>query len=93
MTWLLIVYFVGLFYLALNQNKIANKFSFRVAWSFYASIPACNFLFTLFRLGNIRVSRNLAVVELWANGIPWLLLSISLFFLLNAFMSKSEKLN
>jgi len=90
MTWLLIVYFVGLFYLALNQNKIVNRSAFRAAWTLYALIPASNSLFTLIRLGNIRNTRTLAVAELWSSGIQWLLLSIILFCLLNAFMSKSE---
>jgi len=89
MTWLLIVYLVGLFYLALNQKHIASRSAFCAAWTLYALIPASNFLFTLIRLGSLRNTRTLAVAELWSNGIQWLLLSISLFCLLNAFMSKA----
>jgi len=90
MTWFLIAYLAGLFYLALNQNKIADKGGFCGAWISFALIPAGNFLFTLIRLNNMRRSSTLAVIELWSTGITWLLLSISLLFLLKAFMSKPK---
>lgn len=69
-----------------NPRKVSNKGSFRAAWRWFALIPICNFVFTLFRAGNVRSTRDLALVEIWSNGFAWLFVGISFFFLLGALM-------
>jgi hypothetical protein len=84
MPWLLIAYVLGLFYFAANPGRISDKGLFRAAWIWYAIIPFNHFVFTLFRAGNIRSTRGLALVEIWSDGISWLLLGISLILLVTA---------
>ena len=84
MTWLLAAYALGLLYFAANPKRIANTGLFRAAWIWFALIPINHFVFTLFRAGNIRSTRDLALVEVWSSGISWLLLGISLLILINA---------
>ena len=90
MTWLLIAYVLGLFYFAANPKKISNTGLFRAAWIWLGLIPVNHFIFTLFRAGNIRSTRDLALVEVWSNGISWLLLGISLLILINALIPCEE---
>lgn len=85
MTWLLIAYLLGLLYFSANPDKISNRKAFRTAWIWFTLIPISNFVFALFRAGNVRSKRSLALVEVWSNGIAWLLFGISLFILLKAF--------
>lgn len=81
MNWILIAYLIALLYLALNRSKLPNPLALRSAWIAFALIPISHFVFTLFRIGNLRDPRALALVELWADGIAWLLLGISFLFL------------
>ena len=90
MTWLLIAYTLVLVYLAANPNKIADKEVFRSAWICFAAIPVSNFVSTLFRAGNIRSTHKLALVEVWASGVSWLILGISLLMLINALVPKDN---
>ncbi len=90
MIWLQIVYLLVLVYLVVDQSKISDKGLFRGAWITFALIPISNFVFTLFRAGNIRSTMDLALVEVWANGISWLLLGISFLTLINALIPKEE---
>ena len=94
MTALLTGYLVGLFYLAINSDKIASKDAFRVAWIFFSLIPVSHCVFTLFRAGNIggRTS-SLVLVEIWADGFAWLFLAISLFCLLGALLPEEKHFN
>ena len=82
--WFLLGYLAALLFFAANPSRIANRASFRTAWVWFAIIPVSNFIFMLFRAGNTKSPRDMALVEIWANGVPWLLLAVSLFALLNA---------
>jgi hypothetical protein len=84
MTWLLASYLIGLLYFAAQPEKISNKGTFRTAWIWFALIPVSNFVFALFRAGNISSTRDLALVEIWADGFGWLFLGISFFVLIGA---------
>ncbi len=82
--WILLGYLAALVFFAATPNRIANRASFRTAWIWFSLIPVSNFIFMLFRAGNTKSPRDAALVEIWANGVPWLLLAVSLFALLNA---------
>jgi hypothetical protein len=81
MTWLLIAYLIALLYIALRRAVVPNGHAFRKAWIAFALIPISHFFFTLLRAGNFGDSRDLALVEIWADGVEWLLLGISMIFL------------
>jgi hypothetical protein len=85
MTWMLIAYLFGLLYVAVNRNKLAKSVSLRAAWVWFALVPLSQFVFALFRAGNIRSTTDLALVEIWADGIGWLFLGISLLCLTGMF--------
>ena len=84
MTWLLTTYLIGLLYFAAKSENVPNKEAFRTAWIWFALIPVSNFVFALFRAGNIGSTRDLALVEIWADGFGWLFLGISFFVLIGA---------
>ena len=90
MTWLLIAQLVGLLYFAANKDRVSNKGSFRVAWVWFALIPVSRFVFALFRAGNYRSPRDLTLIEIWSDGVGWLLMAISLLFLLKALVPSSR---
>ena len=100
MTWLLIAYGLGLFYFLVRQDQVVNKDHFRIAWIFFASIPLSHFIFTLLRAMFVnpkrpspRMAGNLASIELWASGVEWLLLGISLIVLLYSIIPRSTPNN
>jgi hypothetical protein len=76
MTWFLIAYFIGLFYLALNRDKIAGKQDFRTAWRLYAYIMITYAAASL--LGMVPFS------EIICNAVKWVLLGVSMFYLIKA---------
>ena len=84
MTWFLIAYLLSLIYLAANKTRIEDRGAFRVAWIFFALVPVSHFVFALFRAGNSKQPGDLVLIEIWSNGIAWLLLSFSLLALMNA---------
>jgi len=90
MTWILIVYLVALLLLAYKHEKIVNLSAFRVSWLFFTLVLGTHFLFTLFRAGNYRDPRDMALVEIWANGLPWFFFSISFFVLMFALLPTSQ---
>jgi hypothetical protein len=91
MTWIYLVYLLGLLYFATNQNRIVNKKGFRLAWIWFAIIPLSQFVFTLFRAGNSRSSGDLLLIEMWAEGIAQLLFGISLILMLGALVTKDSE--
>lgn len=78
MTWMLIAYLFALLYLPVSQKDGLRTASLKVAWIWFSLIPISKFVFTLFRAGNMRSTRELALIEVWADGVGWLLLGISL---------------
>jgi hypothetical protein len=84
MTWILIAYLLVLIYLALHREKLVKGGSLRLAWMWFVAIPISHFVFALFKAGNIGTPRDLALIEIWSDGIEWLLLGGSLFFLTGA---------
>jgi hypothetical protein len=81
MTWLFIAYLIALLYIALRRAVAPNAHAFRKAWMAFALIFISHFFFTLLRAGNFGDSRDLALIEIWADGVEWLLLGISMIFL------------
>jgi hypothetical protein len=79
--WILTVYLLVLIYLALKRDKFEHNAPLRPAWITFALIPVSHFVFALFRAGNFPAPRDLALIEIWADGIAWLLLGASLLFL------------
>ncbi len=77
MTWLLLAYGIGMFYLAIHHDKLADKAAFARAWIVFAAIPASHFIFVLLSLVIVQVN----LVTIWAEGVQWLLLGVSLFLL------------
>ena len=84
MSWLLIVYFVGLVCLALNQEKIIDKEAFRKAWKLYAGIMVNYCVFSLLKLLPI------IFLGLLSESISWLLISMSLFSLVEALVPEKS---
>ena len=81
MTWLLITYLLALVYLSVYREKLGKANSLRPAWNSFSMVPISHFVFALFRAGNVDSTKDLALVEIWADGISWLLLGISFLFL------------
>ncbi len=88
MTWLLIAYLLSLIYLAANKTRISDKGAFRFAWMLFVLVPVSNFVLALFGAAHSQgfpsSQINLALIEHLANGIAWLLMSLSLLALMNA---------
>lgn len=89
MTWILIVYMVALVCLAANRERLPKNVSLGGAWIWFSLVPISRFVFALFRAGNLRNPKDLALVEIWADGIGWLFLGIS-FFCLSGLMMRGE---
>jgi hypothetical protein len=79
MHWLLPPYLLALVYLATHKDKLSQRVSLGAAWIWFALIPISQFTFALFSAGNIDSTRDLALIQIWADGIGWLFLGISLF--------------
>jgi hypothetical protein len=81
MTWLLITYLLALIYLSVYREKLGKANSLRPAWNSFRHGADQYFVFALFRAGNVDSTKDLALVEIWADGVSWLLLGISFLFL------------
>lgn len=78
MTWIFIAYLLALVYFTVGCAKFAHARPLRMAWRWFAMIPVSHFFFALVRIGNIRDPHDLALAEIWSNGIEWLLLGLSI---------------
>jgi hypothetical protein len=78
MTWILIAYLIGLLYLATHREKLPIGASLRTPWIWFALVPIIQFVFSLIMAGNVGSAFALARVQIWSDGISWLLLGISL---------------
>ncbi|MEP4077022.1 hypothetical protein [Haloferula sp.] len=81
MTWIFPVYIVALAYLTVQKDLGDSKASLAGAWSWLAGLAISQFVFALFRAGNARNTRDMILVEIWANGFAWLFLGFSMFCL------------
>ncbi len=90
MIWILIAYLIGLLYLATHREKLSNAGSLRMAWIWFALIPIIQFFFSLFRAGNVGSARDLALVDVLADGVSWLLLGISLLCLTGSLAARRQ---
>ena len=81
MNWIHIAYMFVLIFLVMKRDKFANPAALRPAWITFALVPISYFVFALFRAGNFPGTRDLALIEIWSNGVEWLLLGISMLFL------------
>ena len=79
--WFMMAYGAGLFYLLVHPHRIRNKGVFHHAWIWYGLVLFSNFVFMLFRSSCIGSTRSLATVQIWADGVAWLFLAISLLIL------------
>jgi hypothetical protein len=79
MQWFILTYLLVLVFLSVNRGKLPSlSASIRPAWTCFTLIPISNFVFALIRTGNINSPRDIALIEIWSNGITSLLLGISL---------------
>ena len=85
MTWILVAYLLALVYIAGNRDKFPKNMSLWPAWLWFSLVPVSRFVFALFRAGNMRSVRDLALIEVWADGIGWLLLGLSFLCLADIF--------
>ena len=90
MNWILIAYLFGLLYLTTHTEKLANARPLRTAWIWFALIPLSKFFFSLIRAGNVGSPRGLALVEIWADGITWLLLGVSFLCLTGSLTARRQ---
>ena len=81
MNWLLPIYLIALVYVSLHQPARANHAGLRQAWFWFATVALSHFVFALIRASNFGDAHDLALTEIWADGIAWLLLGISFLFL------------
>jgi len=68
-----------------NRSRLPKRGSLRAAWVWFALIPLTQFVFALFRAGTGGSARDLMLVEMWADGVGWLLLGLSLLCLTDLF--------
>jgi len=85
MTWILVAYLLALVYIAGNRDKFLKNASLWPAWMWFSLVPVSRFVFALFRVGNMRSVRDLALIEVWADGVGWLLLGLSFLCLADIF--------
>lgn len=85
MTYIAAAYLLALVYLSVHRQRTPDFPSLQGAWTWLALIPINQFVFALFRAANIRAPRDLALVEIWADGLGWLFLGISMFCLTDVF--------
>ena len=91
MTWLLTAYLLAMIYLAVNPQKLPSSASLRLAWLWFAMIPISHFVFALFRAGYYPNAKDLALVEIWSDGIAWLLFGASLLCLTGVVAQDARK--
>jgi hypothetical protein len=85
----LIVYLVCLVYTSFQKDKVVRPLSLRIAWTWFAWVGLVEFIFTFIRAGAYGSysgprDRDLALIDVWASGISWLFLAVSIFALRNA---------
>ncbi|MBN2683971.1 MAG: hypothetical protein JXR40_01715 [Pontiellaceae bacterium] len=94
MIWIFIAYGLVLIYLATHQDKVKSKNNLRSALICLALIPFEFFLFSaikMFKIDQLEIDPDVLIsIEMWANCILYLLLGISLLFLINALIPKEE---
>ena len=78
MHWLLIAQLLALTFVSAQPSPVASRGGMRQAWFWLSLAPLSQFAMALFRAGNMRSSRDLALVEVWANGFVWLFLGLSI---------------
>ncbi|MFT6794752.1 MAG: hypothetical protein ACJAR1_002767 [Rubritalea sp.] len=74
MNWIILTQLIILCFLSLNQDKLKSTVVLRLSWHWLLAIFFTQAAFTLFRMGGPSLS-----VEMWANGITWLCLGMSIF--------------
>ena len=84
MNWILIAYLLTMVWLSKHKKRLPPRVSLRDAWIWFALIPIAHFVFALMRAGNFRDSGDLALIEIWSDGVGWLLLGISMLCLTRA---------
>ena len=89
--WFVLAYGAGLFYLLLNKDKIADVSKFRQAWMQYTMAIFTEFAFTVFRAVNYASPQKMLLVEIWAKGISWLFIGLSLLALLKAILPDGDE--
>ncbi len=90
-SWLYLAYGAGLFLLLFRREKVGNTFLFCVAWVFYALAVLCIPLFTIMRAVHYRSPSKMALVEIWAYGISWTFVGVSLLTLLGAMLFRDNR--
>lgn len=89
MNWLLIAFLLALTFVSCNASKVGTPAALRMAWLWFSAIPFSHFAMALFRAGNYTNPRDLALIEIWSDGLAWLFLGLSIFNLGQAFRGSS----
>jgi hypothetical protein len=89
MHWLLIASLLALTFVSCNANRVGDRGALRMAWIWFSAIPFSHFAMALFRAGSFRNPHDLALVEIWSDGLAWLFLGLSIFCLGQAFRGSS----
>lgn len=90
MNYILVAYVLGLFYLSANLDKVFNKEQLRAAWIWFVFIIFSKVGFAALTAAQIRSTRNMALIEIWKEGVAWLLLGISILCLVNALIGNQS---
>jgi len=90
MNWLLIASLLALTFVSCNANNVGDRRALRMAWIWFSAIPFSHFVMALFRAGNFRNPHDLTLVEIWSDGLAWLFLGLSIFWLGQAFRRSSH---
>ena len=81
MNWILVASLLALAYLTSIAGRFSDSRPLQSAWQWFALVLTSRFVFALLRVGNLRDAHDLALVEIWSDGIEALLLGFSIFSL------------
>lgn len=89
-TWLFLAYGSALYWLLIRPALVKKPDSLRVAWRWYATAMLCHACFAVFRAANADSVADLAIVEIWSQGMSWACLGICTLFLPTALLGASQ---
>ncbi|WP_226895729.1 hypothetical protein [Luteolibacter marinus] len=78
MHWLLIAQLLALTLISVRMSEGTARRGLRTAWFWLALAPLSQFAMSLFRAGNLRDARDLALIGVWADGLGWLFVGLSI---------------
>jgi hypothetical protein len=91
MHWLLIAQLLVLTFVSVRMDAAAARGGLTMAWCCLAAAPLSRFVMALFRAGNMGIARDMALIEVWADGLTWLFVGLSIFCLGRAFRTEKDR--